>query len=245
MVDSTSNKNPCQSPSITGMGKEVQETSSRRKYVQVDYDKRKELLHIIDEENLTIKSAAEKLSINYSNAKNIVKLYKKEHRIEKLPKKPSLTIREITSAPLLRDSAVYKDALLPFYDPVEALQFLGKGKNCSNRGPTLNNQANNGKPIVHSDDNPIVTRITGTGRTSNQYSGNSPASNENSERTTSIGQFNFLAYTPLVLGRYSCFDLNFFSFFRRLAEISGERSYDIDFSERTLPCPFIMKHPNN
>ena len=201
MVDSTSNKNLSQSSNIAPPSDEIEGTSSKRKYVQVDYDRRRELLHIIDEENLTIKSAAEKLSINYSNAKNIVKLYKKEHRIEKLPKKPNLTIKQITSAPIFRDSAIYKDALLPFYDPVEAMHFLGRAKGSSSKDPPI--QAKNIDEPMRTEDNPgVTTRVTGTGRTCNQGSGNNPASSEGSERTGTASQFNFMTYTPLILGRH-------------------------------------------
>eukprot|EP00826_Nyctotherus_ovalis_P060112 TRINITY_DN8409_c0_g7_i1.p1 TRINITY_DN8409_c0_g7~~TRINITY_DN8409_c0_g7_i1.p1 ORF type:complete len:180 (+),score=30.74 TRINITY_DN8409_c0_g7_i1:153-692(+) len=96
----------------------------RRKYVPVNYDTRKELLKIISDENLTIKAAAARLGINYSNAKNIAKIYKKERRIEKLPKKPNLTLKEITSPFYSKNSIPLRAALLPFYDANEAQQFL-------------------------------------------------------------------------------------------------------------------------
>ena len=107
---------------------ESKQSSSKRKYMPVDYDKRKELLRIINEENLTIKTAAERLRINYSNAKSIVKLYKKESRIYKLPKKPKLTLNEITNPFYFRDNIPFKEALLPFYDLVSAQPFMAWSK---------------------------------------------------------------------------------------------------------------------
>ena len=98
--------------------------SSKRKYVQVNYDKRKELIQVMDKEHLTIKSAAEKLHINYPTAKNIVKLYRREQRIEKLPKRSNLTLNKITSPPIRADAALYQAALSPFYNEDEAAKIM-------------------------------------------------------------------------------------------------------------------------
>lgn len=69
--------------------------SKKRAYIQVDYEKRLELLEQIQKDHSTIKAASEKLKINYSTAKNIIKLYRKESRIHKLPKRGGLGIRHI------------------------------------------------------------------------------------------------------------------------------------------------------
>eukprot|EP00826_Nyctotherus_ovalis_P016124 TRINITY_DN14645_c0_g2_i10.p1 TRINITY_DN14645_c0_g2~~TRINITY_DN14645_c0_g2_i10.p1 ORF type:complete len:182 (-),score=37.00 TRINITY_DN14645_c0_g2_i10:260-805(-) len=117
-------KSPAQEDPSINNTEERKQSSNRRKYISVNYKTRKELLRIISEENLTIKTAAERLQINYSNAKNIVKVYKKEHRIEKLLKKPNLTLKEITSPFYTRGAIPVKAALFPFYDVQEAQKFL-------------------------------------------------------------------------------------------------------------------------
>ncbi len=99
----------------------------KRKYIQVGYELRKELIEVINQEHLTIKSAAERLNINYPTAKNIVKLYRREQRIEKLPKRAGLTIKKITSAPeKTEEDALYQAALSPFYNLQEAERIMGR-----------------------------------------------------------------------------------------------------------------------
>ncbi len=98
----------------------------KRKYVQVEYEKRRELIQVITREHLTIKSAAEKLNINYPTAKNIVKLYRREQRIEKLPKRPNLTIKKITSPTPKSGDALYNVVLSPFYNEAEAERIMGR-----------------------------------------------------------------------------------------------------------------------
>ena len=78
---------------IESSDEEYEESSSlyrvkRRKYKQIDFNKRQQLLLKIDEGRTSIKSASSMLGINYSTAKNIVKIYRREDRIEKLPKHP-------------------------------------------------------------------------------------------------------------------------------------------------------------
>ena len=62
-------------------------SSAKRGYRRVGYDKRKELLHIIENDQVTIKAAAKRLNVNYSTAKNIVKLFRQEKRISPLTKR--------------------------------------------------------------------------------------------------------------------------------------------------------------
>jgi len=107
----------------------TKQASTKRRYILVDYDLRKELLKMINEESLTIKAAAKRLGINYSNAKNIFKVYKKEHRIAKLPKKPNLILKEVTAPLYVQNHIPFRAALLPFYDPNEAQKFLNWNKN--------------------------------------------------------------------------------------------------------------------
>jgi len=102
------------------------ESATKRKYVQIDYEKRKELIQVINTEQLTIKSAAEKLHINYPTAKSIVKLYRRESRIEKLPKRPNLTIKKITTPLITNDQELLHAALSPFYNMEEAQRILTK-----------------------------------------------------------------------------------------------------------------------
>jgi predicted DNA-binding protein (UPF0251 family) len=64
---------------------------TKRTYIPIDMDIREDLVRIVEEENITIKQAAQKLKINYSTAKHIVKIYKKtgyvssQIRIKKQP----------------------------------------------------------------------------------------------------------------------------------------------------------------
>jgi hypothetical protein len=78
---------PLENDLVSSKPKNLTQKRNKRNYIQVDTDKRKELLEVIQEEKMTIKAAAEKLKINYSTAKNFVKLYRKYGRIQKLPKK--------------------------------------------------------------------------------------------------------------------------------------------------------------
>ena len=68
---------------------------SKRKYNQVDLNLRQELLTIIRERSLSIKSASEELGINYSTAKNIVRIYRRENRMNKLPKRVSKALEDV------------------------------------------------------------------------------------------------------------------------------------------------------
>ena len=103
---------------------EKEPSGQKRKYIQVDYEKRKELIQVIHSSHSTIKAAAEKLNINYPTAKNIVKLYKREHRINKLPKRPNLTLKKITSPAPKFEDGLCRDALSPFYNQAEAERIL-------------------------------------------------------------------------------------------------------------------------
>ena len=125
MVDTLRGKNSQKVPDAESVIEDSKEYSNKRKYIQVDIEKREELVKMIDEGNVTIKTAADKLEINYSNAKNIVKLYKRYNRIQKLPKRPSSALKEITvpSPPLVEHNQL-EAALLPFYDPTEAERFI-------------------------------------------------------------------------------------------------------------------------
>lgn len=62
----------------------LEEPEHKRKYMQVGNEQRKELLNMLQNEHLSIKTAAGRCSINYSNAKNIVKIFQKENRMRKL-----------------------------------------------------------------------------------------------------------------------------------------------------------------
>ena len=62
-------------------------SANKRGYMKIPEDQRVQLLRIIQEEQLTIKTAARRLGVNYSTAKNIVKIFRQEKRVTILPKK--------------------------------------------------------------------------------------------------------------------------------------------------------------
>ena len=78
---------------------------SKRDYTKVPEDKRLQLLKIIQNEQLTIKTAARRLGINYSTAKNIVKIFRCEKRVTILPKKAGeSTAKQPDAAPSITES---------------------------------------------------------------------------------------------------------------------------------------------
>ncbi len=77
---------------------ESSQMCNKRRYNQVDVDLRKELLHAIESQQLSIKSASEQLGINYSTAKNIVRIYRREKRMHKLPKRVNKALEEVLKA---------------------------------------------------------------------------------------------------------------------------------------------------
>jgi len=62
-------------------------STNKRGYMKIPEDKRLQLLRMIQEEQITIKTAAHRLGVNYSTAKNIVKIFRQEKRVGILPKK--------------------------------------------------------------------------------------------------------------------------------------------------------------
>lgn len=54
----------------------------RRGYIKIPKEMRRELLETIERGQLTIKAAALRLGINYSSAKNIVKIFRQQKRID-------------------------------------------------------------------------------------------------------------------------------------------------------------------
>lgn len=59
---------------------------TRRGYIKVSDTKRRQLLELVENKQVTIKKAALCLGINYSTAKNIIKIYHQEKRITVLPR---------------------------------------------------------------------------------------------------------------------------------------------------------------
>lgn len=120
---------PCttQSQTITTDETKMSEHNNKRAYIQVDYQKRRELLEQIDKDHSTIKAASEKLNINYSTAKNIIKLFRKEKRIHKLPKRVGIGLRSVTDSSKKRANFPHfpKD-LLFLYSPDDAAKLLGR-----------------------------------------------------------------------------------------------------------------------
>ena len=74
---------------------ETDNKESKRTYNQVDFELRKQLLNIIQSRKLSIKTAADELGINYSTAKNIVRIYRRENRMNKLPKRVSKALEDV------------------------------------------------------------------------------------------------------------------------------------------------------
>ena len=56
----------------------------RKKYRIVLSDTRRTLLRLVDDENLTIRQAADILNLNYSTAKTIIQLYRRTGRIDRV-----------------------------------------------------------------------------------------------------------------------------------------------------------------
>ena len=54
----------------------------KRNYKPVDVEKRQQLIQIIESEGITIKEASERLNMNYSTAKYILKTYRTTGMIE-------------------------------------------------------------------------------------------------------------------------------------------------------------------
>eukprot|EP00831_Metopus_contortus_P008472 TRINITY_DN1324_c0_g1_i1.p1 TRINITY_DN1324_c0_g1~~TRINITY_DN1324_c0_g1_i1.p1 ORF type:complete len:185 (+),score=0.05 TRINITY_DN1324_c0_g1_i1:104-658(+) len=69
-------------------------SKGKREYSIVSLDKRQELIDLIESQTLTLKDAAEKVGIKYSTAKNIVKIYVKEQRINPKPKRVSKILKQ-------------------------------------------------------------------------------------------------------------------------------------------------------
>jgi hypothetical protein len=183
----------------------------KRAYVQVEYEKRKALLDLLNSEFATIKSAAAKLNINYSTAKNIVKLYRKDKRVHKLPKKVPLTLKKITTVPE-REQCLCAQALLPFYDAGEAQNMLAKLKPKSNH-----DHAEGAAPVVtplpagpgdahRLDSSPVASAYIPQPPSlpPAQTLTNTSVSTEAKPQQLKppAANFNFLIYSPLVLGRY-------------------------------------------
>ena len=68
---------------------------TKRTYNQVDLELRKRLLDAIQTRNLSIKTASDELGINYSTAKNIVRIYRREKRMNKLPKRVNKALEDV------------------------------------------------------------------------------------------------------------------------------------------------------
>jgi len=64
--------------------------NNKRNYIQVEVDKRKDLILLLQNTQLTIKEAAKELKVNYSTAKNIVKVFRDTGRIDKIPRRRNL-----------------------------------------------------------------------------------------------------------------------------------------------------------
>ena len=78
----------------------------RRAYIKVTEAKRRSLIELMEKERLNIKAASARLNINYSSAKHIVKLFKREKRLVSFAKESKVnreTSIEIIKADLIND----------------------------------------------------------------------------------------------------------------------------------------------
>jgi hypothetical protein len=135
MADAT-NQNGNSRPGATESPETPQDRSgeeadpSKRRYVQIPDEKRKQLLEMLHHSNLTIKTIAEQLDINYSTAKHIVKLYKLENRAHALPRRSKGGSKGPDSRCVnasrrtTRADELLAESLRPFYDVLEATRFL-------------------------------------------------------------------------------------------------------------------------
>ena len=55
-----------------------------RTYTKLSNIKRKELIHLVEVDGVKTKTAAKQLDVTYHNAKQIIKIYRKEERVEKI-----------------------------------------------------------------------------------------------------------------------------------------------------------------
>ena len=72
--------------------------SEKRGYTKISEIKRYELIEVIEKNQMTIKEAARSLKINYSTAKNIVKIFRQERR--------SNVILKNSQSPVVNESLV-------------------------------------------------------------------------------------------------------------------------------------------
>ena len=56
-------------------------------YKRISNNQRSKLIEMVEEEGLSIKKSAKLMSYHYSTAKNILRIYRQEHRVEKIPNK--------------------------------------------------------------------------------------------------------------------------------------------------------------
>eukprot|EP00357_Protocruzia_adherens_P014042 CAMPEP_0114997342 /NCGR_PEP_ID=MMETSP0216-20121206/14844_1 /TAXON_ID=223996 /ORGANISM="Protocruzia adherens, Strain Boccale" /LENGTH=231 /DNA_ID=CAMNT_0002361709 /DNA_START=327 /DNA_END=1022 /DNA_ORIENTATION=+ len=81
--DEDGDKTRADSDSSDSDGEGDESRRRRKKYSVTDNKTREDLIKMVETDNISIKRAAEKLGINYSTAKSILGMYKKEGRIQK------------------------------------------------------------------------------------------------------------------------------------------------------------------
>lgn len=127
MEDQISLKSPCNKKEKVDAedekreGKKITNQGCKRQYIQIDIEKRKELLEELEKNNTTIKNAAEKLNINYSTAKNIVNVYRREKRIHTLPKRNSCNFKTNENG-----GHIPQSGMMSFYNAEEAEQMMSE-----------------------------------------------------------------------------------------------------------------------
>eukprot|EP00831_Metopus_contortus_P042687 TRINITY_DN33_c0_g1_i1.p2 TRINITY_DN33_c0_g1~~TRINITY_DN33_c0_g1_i1.p2 ORF type:complete len:226 (+),score=24.40 TRINITY_DN33_c0_g1_i1:273-950(+) len=208
--------------SEAGEEEEKEESLSKRRYVQVASDKRQELLNLLQNEQVTIKEAAERLNINYSTAKNIVKLYKKEKRITPHVKRTCSLLKE-TEEKKKEIGVPFSQIFLPFFQKEEAEVLLLRAskkpldkveffKNFSESVKNYQIQKDQGTNQIWSQQGPVQA---------SNGSGNVTEESRHGPKCDCFPKFNFLVYSPLILAQYS--SLSLIQFPQEVAEPCGER----------------------
>eukprot|EP00826_Nyctotherus_ovalis_P037507 TRINITY_DN3422_c0_g1_i2.p1 TRINITY_DN3422_c0_g1~~TRINITY_DN3422_c0_g1_i2.p1 ORF type:complete len:184 (+),score=26.36 TRINITY_DN3422_c0_g1_i2:215-766(+) len=117
----------------------------RRQYVQVGVELRRRLLDVIGTKRLSIKAAANEVGINYSTAKNIVKIYRRERRTHKLSKKSAKEVESEKGVRLERVKKVSrfmarKCSLFEENEPLSSAEAINSAIESNNAMVSLENK---------------------------------------------------------------------------------------------------------
>jgi hypothetical protein len=119
------------------MQKPVKQGQKEFIYDKVDNNKRAELLRLLQEEKRTLKEASEILRINYSTAKTIIRVFRKENRIFK----KSAVLKD--SHGKQEESEAFSEPLLPIKPTIRKMENFQNYNNCYNFNFFKNSQVPN------------------------------------------------------------------------------------------------------